>query len=299
MSKPMQNLSPPELYAFHFQNDEPEFYTMVPNIIDHLTYTIDNKGTKEIKRLSIFAKELYRVIRMIAPGGKTCWHSTESLAEIIGCSTGKVSEAKDELLMPMHQLDGSPLIIETKKTTIRRNENGHTFPVPLSHKMIVDIWSWNNAFMATRKFQNEYGRPGDSCGEPPEVGGSCGELPLLDGSSPGERNNNLSINNPLSLEQQPTADADSVVFKSYKKEKDKDMLPTDARKAFDWMISKKCDPVAALDMASKYSMEEIEKTSKYVEIQIKKNKHKNKPIDNIWGYFRTALTRRFWERKPA
>lgn len=285
-----ETLSPANLYAFHFQNEEPSYYTIVPNIIDHLTYQVEKDGIKETKRLSVYAKELYRVIRMIAPKGVTCWHSTESLAEIIGCSTGKVSQAKDELLMPMDQLDGSPLIIETKKTTVRKTESGHTFPVPLSHKMIVDIWKWNNAFMATRKFQNEYGR--DSCGEDPEVGNSCGEEPLLGGYSCGERNNNPCLLDPICIVQQPTADADLVVFKSQKKEKEFMQLPLDKQKAVKWMLSHKCHPVAALDIAKKFSIYDIEKASDFV-----MTKKEKKHIDNMWGYFRTVIENRFWLRE--
>lgn len=281
-------LSPAELYAFHFQNDEPAYYTIVPNIIDHLTYEVEKDGIKETKRLSVYAKELYRIIRMIAPGGKTCWHSTESLAEILNCSTGSITNAKNELLMPMDQLDGNALIIETKKTMIRKTEDGHTFPVPLSHKMIVDIWKWNAAFMATRKFQNEYGR--DSCGEEPSLGDSCGEDPLLDGYSCGERNNNPCSLDPYVIQQQPTAEADCAVFKSAKKEKERAMLPSESKKAFEWMLQKKCDPVSALDIAKKYTPDEIHQASGYVQRQMK-----IKIIKNIWGYLRTTLERGFYK----
>ncbi len=288
-----ETLSPAEQYAFHFQNPEPKYYARVPNIIDHLTYQVEKDGVKETKRLSVYAKELYRVIRMIANDYGKCWHSTKSLAEIMNCSTGSITNAKNELLMPMDQLEGKALIIETERTTIKRLENGQAIPVPLITRMIVDIWPWNNAFMATRKFQNEYGR--DSCGEQPEARDSCGESPLLDRCSCGEPNNNPVLENPLFHIQQPTADADSAVFKSSKKEREKNLLPADAKKAFEWMIERKCDPLAALEIAKKYTPSEIHGASGYVEKQMKKNKLKNKPIQNLWGYFRTVLDRRFWE----
>lgn len=290
-----ETLSPVELYAFHFQNPEPKYYARVPNIIDHLTYQIEVDGKKETKRLSVYAKELYRVIRMITNDYGKCWHSTKSLAEIVGCSTGSISNAKNELLMPMDQLDGNPLIIETERTTIKRLDDGHAIPVPLITRGIVDIWKWNNAFMATRKFQNEYGR--DSCGEQPEDGDSCGEQPSLDRCSCGEPNNNPVIKNPMFIEQQPTADADCVVFKSSKKEKERAMLPSEAKKAFEWMIKKKCDPVAALDIAKKFTPDEIHQASGYVMNQMKKNYIKNKKIDNVWGYLRTVLDRKFYLQK--
>ncbi len=287
-----QTLSTAELYAVEFQRGEPAYFTQVPNIIDHLTYTFEKDGLKETKRLSVYAKELYRILRMVASDHGKCWHSTESLAEIVGCSTGKISQAKNELLMPMHQLDGTALIIEKMGTTTRKLDSGDAIQVPFSHKTIVNIWGWNSAFMATRKFQNQYGR--DSCGESPKPRDSCDESPPLDRDSCGERNNNQCLLDPICNVQHPTADADPVVFKSEKKERERRLLPSDKKKAFNWMIAHKCSPVAALDFVNKYSSYEIELASSYIMEKMKKSK-----INNMWGYFRTVMEGRFWKNQKA
>jgi len=283
--------SPAELYAIHFQNPEPKYYARVPNIIDHLTYEIEKDGVKETRRLSVYAKELYRVLRMIASDYNKCWHSNESLAEIMNCSTGSITNAKKELLMPMKQLEGSPLILEKKGTTTRKLENGDAIQVPFSHKTLINIWPWNNAFMATRKYQKEYGRR-DSCGDLPEPRDSCGDLPLLDRDSPGECNNNPCLLDPICNVQQPTADADPVVFKSQKKEEERRKLPLDKQAALKWMIFHKCHPIVALDFAKRFSCDDIEKASDYVMKQKESTK-----IDNLWGYFRTVIEGKFWLKK--
>jgi len=265
-------MSPAEEYAFNFQNPEPKYYARVPHIIDHLTFKIEKDGVIETKRLSIYAKELYRVIRMIASEKGADWHTTESLAEIMGCSVGSVTNAKKELLMPMDQLDGQPLIIEQRKK-ITKLVNDKKVVTVLCTRTIIDIWKWNNAFMATIKNQVKYGRPPDSCGESDTPPDSCGESAPQGAHSCGEANNNNVNNNPLFIEQQPTAEAASVC--SYKSK-----LSDVKLQAFNWFLKIGCDIQSATHFINVYSMEEIHEASKALE---KDAKHYGKEMKHAKG----------------
>ncbi len=310
MSK--KSISSAELYAQQFQWSEPKFYTRVPNIIDHLTYSIMKDGKKITKRLSVYAKELYRIIRMIASDDGVSWNSSEDLALKIGCAKSTISESTKELLMPMDQLDGSPLIIITEKTLKKTKENGHVFGVKFFMRTIVDIWKWNNAFMATVKHQKQYGKfefqkerqidipiedfqDSRSHGEQVDSSRSHGEQVLPGSRSHGERNNNPLKKNPLFKEQQPTADAASVC--SLKKKKGRLSLSEEQRKSYDWMIESGCDEKSAFSISSNFTPKEIAFASEYLLKQQKKNKSKDKNIENIWGYFRQTLKGRYWENE--
>lgn len=284
--------SPSEIYVEQFQNSEPKFYTRIPNIIDHLTYTVEENGKKIKKRLSIYAKELYRIIRMIASEGGSDWNTTKSLAEKIGCSVGSIHKAKKELLMPIDQLDGTALVTEKRKTIQKTASDGRKFATTLCTRTINDIWKWNNAFMATLKYQNQYGGT-DSCGE--SVGGtdSCGESVYPGTDSCGERNN-ISLNkNPMFKKQHPTANAAPVCLS--KNKKGRMSLSEDQRKSYEWMLANGCDEKSAFTMASKFTTQEISDASYYLEGQRKKSKAKGKNITNLWGYFHQTLKGRFWE----
>jgi hypothetical protein len=291
-SKKSSNLMPSEIYAEQFQNPEPKYYTRMPNIIDHLTYTVIENGKKKVKRLSIYAKELYRIIRMIASDKGACWNTAESLALKIGCSVGSVVNAKKELLMPMDQLDGSPLVIETRKKILKTKPDGKKFATVLCTRTVIDIWKWNNAFMATVSFQNQYGNT-DSCGESVDNTDSCGESVSLGTDSCGEGNNNPPKKNPLFKEQQPTASADSVCLSKIQKKAL--LFSEDRTSAFNWMVSKGCEEKAAYAMAKDFTPQEIDLASKYVVSQEKKNKAKGKKLDNPWGYFTQTLRGKYWE----
>jgi len=297
-----KNLSPAELYADHFQHPEPRFFTQVPNIIDHLTYTVKQEGITKKKRLSVYAKELYRVIRMIASDAGKCWNSTEALAEKIGCSKSKVSEATQELLMPMDQLDGKPLIIITERKMKKTLDSGHIYGVKYFVRTIVDIWGYNNAFMATLKYQNKYGQEEPvhkeiSCSHGEQVITSCshGEQVPPSSCSLSERNNNPIKKNPLLSKQQPTADAAPVCSSNMEKKKKRLSLSEDQRKSYEWMLKEGCDEKSAFDMASKFSPEHIKLACEYVLKQEKISKSKNKKIFNPWGYFIQTLNGRYWE----
>jgi hypothetical protein len=294
-------ISPTEQYAYHFENPEPKFFTQIPNIIDHLTYTIVKDGKKTTERLSIYAKELYRIIKMIASEDGKCWSKGETLALRMGCSTGKVSQAMKELLMPMDQLDGSPLIKEERRYKQMVKDNGVKFAAPLCTRTIVCVWRWNNAFMATVKFQNQYGytdevmNETDSCGE--TVGGtdSYGETASRVTVSCGEANNNLSKNIPLLKEQQPTESDDPDPVCLSKIEKAIMSLSAEQRNSFEGLIKSDFEEKAAIDLAKKYSPVEFTKAFEYFKKQKAKNKSKGNQIEDERAYFVGILKGKYWQ----
>jgi hypothetical protein len=280
-----------ELYAYHFQNPEPKYYTRVPNIIDHLTYIKkDDNGNDIHMRLSIYAKELYRIIRMIASDHNVCWYNTKSLAEKVGCSVGSICNAKKELLMPMDQLGGNALVKETRKmkpnylngVLISRSES--------CTYQIVDIWPWNNAYMATiGKSKKESDSPHESDGG----GDSPHESPLLGTDSPGEPIKNNK--NPLFKEQQPSAKADSVVFKN-----EEGLFPSEEQnKAGIWLLDNGCEKSVALRFLKKYSYSDLSNAISYFLECMKKNRKKGKKTKQEWAYLQTILNNRYWEKKTA
>lgn len=293
------DITPAEEYAINFQNPEPKYYTRVPNIIDHLTYETIVNGKKVKKRLSVYAKELYRIIRMIASEKGSCWNNTKSLAKKMNCSYGMIHKCKQELMNPMLQLDGNSLISEKRKQISRENEaTGKNFKIILCTYTIVDIWSWNNAFMATLKHQDQYGEDlEEQIPESPHESGGPPESPH-DFDTPGPESwserNNISLNkNPLFKEQQHTADADSVC--SSKKEKGGLLLSEDKVQTYEWLVKEGCDQKVAKDIATNYSNEEISKAVDYVNAQKLKKKAKNQKLDNRWGYFIKTLKHRYWD----
>lgn len=294
MSYSSNSTSPAEIYAFNFQNPEPKYYARVPHIIDHLTYKIEKDGVIQTKRLSVYAKELYRVIRMIASDGGVDWHKVESLAEIVGCSVGSIVNAKKELLMPMDQLDGSPLIIETRKQ-IHKDVNGQHIVTTLCTRTIIDIWRWNNAFMATIKNQVQYGRITHSLNEseidqihhmnPPPPPDSPHESAPQTPDSPHEANKNKQNNNPLFKEQQPTTEVASVC--SFKEK-----LSSVQLQAYDWLLKIGCSIKTTMYFINNFSTDEIENASRYL-----KNQMSKKEVPNIVGYLRKILEGKWWIKK--
>ncbi len=291
----MSDLSPSQMYAIAFESSEPKHYTRIPNIIDHLTYEeLDEKTGQTIKkRLSVYASHLYRVIKSIANEGNACWMNRDNLAELANMSTGKISECKKELSQKFHQLDGKSLISieECKKTTMKGKEQSNQ---TCYHKItIIDIWKWNNAYMATLKFQKkmEALSPGDGADEALSPGdGAQGEA-----LSPGDTNKNPSFNNiPLSKEQQPTADADLSV--SSNKEKELFSSDPNIQRAYDWLLKEGFDEKASKEIAIRYSSDDISKAGAYTNRQVDKNK-KNNVKTNKLAYLRDCLKYRYWDNK--
>lgn len=96
-----------------------DYFTQYPNVVD-------------IMRLSPHAKALYITLRRVAGERGSCWMSTRTLADTCGMSTGKVSEAKQELVSVV-----PPLIhIQDKKF-----EKGTYHDIT-----ITDIWEVNHAY---------------------------------------------------------------------------------------------------------------------------------------------------------
>lgn len=287
-----QIMSPSELYSFAFQHPEPKHYTMIPNIIDHLTYKKKNKKGIEVStRLSVFAKELYRIIRMVASDHGVCWCCTKTLAEKVGCSVGTICNAKKELLMPMEQLDGNPLLTEIRKMISKKENDKVTSKRELCTYTIVDIWPWNNAFMSTLKFhiKTETDSPHESV--PPTD--SPHESVSQGTDSPHEPNK--IYNNKISLfkEQQPTANADPVVLSNHKE----GLLPSDQEKIYSHLIENGCKESVAKRISKSTSCKDYKNASEYMRQQMRKNKAKGKEVPNLWGYFQTILTNRYWEKK--
>lgn len=295
-------ISASEQYAYHFENPEPKFFTQIPNIIDHLTYSVVEDGKKTVKRLSIYAKELYRIIKMIASDHGKCWNTGEHLALKMGCSTGKVSQAMKELLMPMDQLEGSALIKEERRFKQGVQDDGTKYGIQICTRTIVCVWKWNNAFMATVKFQNQYGKVDQvmngsvSCGE--TVGGSvsCGETASRESVSCGEANNNPLSNIPLFKEQQPTESDDPDPVCLSKIEKRILSLSEKQRYCLEFLLKNGFLEKAALDLCEKYSPDMIGKASTYFNKQKSKNRGKGIQIADQCAYFVGILKGRYWEK---
>lgn len=284
------NLSPSELYILNFENPEPKYYSMIPNIIDHLTYQVEEEGKIIHKRLSVYAKELYRVIKMIASENGKDWHSTQSLADIVGCSVGSIINAKKELMSPMDQLDGSPLIKETKRQVTKNDGMVKTI---ICTRSIVDIWKWNNAFMATLKFRKKGPHSPHESGGGPD---SPHESASLGPHSPHESNNNSSNNNPLLKEQQPTDKSVSVCqdVSLHKKDLSEEEVDPKVLQAFNWCLKFGCDVITATKIIKNHSLEELEKATIYLGQQIRRKKQKNETVSNRVGYLLKILENRYW-----
>jgi hypothetical protein len=284
-------MSPAELYSISFQNPEPSHFAMVPHIIDHLTYgEIGKDGKITTKRLSIYAKELYRVIKRIAGDSGACWMNRDHLAELCNMSAGSVTNAKKELLQKFNELDGKPLIILTahKKAKVK---DGIQKNCTVYHKLIVaDIWKYNRAYMNTRKsiLEMQALSPNDGAYEAlsPNDGAIQGAV------SPHDTKKNKINNNPLFNEQQP-APKDAPVCPLNSKDLSVSSLDT-RRQAFNWFMKNGCDEMTALSFCAKYSDEEITNASGYVTRQIARKKSKGEDVPNIIGYLRKTLENKWW-----
>lgn len=295
MSYQDPNLSPSELYAAAFSYSEPKFYTMVPNILSVLTYDyLDEKtGKTEVRRLSVYAKELYRELKDIASSSQKCWMGRNGLAERCNMSEGMITKCKEELTQKFHQLDGTSLIeIKEKPKGIKKDGNligGTTY-----HEiMILNIWPWNNAYMTVKKYIKEEAlSPHDSQVEAL----SPHDIEPRSSLSPHDTNNNNSNNNYLSDEIEPTPTGESAV--SLEKEKNL-FLSEDKQKIYDWLVEKKCDPRNAKSIANKFSGQDVRNASIYLTNCLEKKKAKGETLDNEskWKYFTKVLNERYWEKK--
>lgn len=301
-------LTTAETYLCCLQYREPNNYTRVPNIINHLTYDEIDPKTKKIttKRLSVYAKELYRVLKQIGGEDRPIWMNAENLAELCNMSEGQVSKCKKELMQKFHQLDNNPLIIitERKKNTSEGNKkiNGTIY-----HQiMILDIWGYSKGHYFLKSIEKSASSQYD-----PAYPASSQYDPASERASSQYDPINININNiPMLKEQHPTADADSssscssssddpipddaydVYVSKYKNEKM--FASPDHKRVYDWLIKEGCDEKSARSLA-KFDPEDMKKGSLFLKNQLQKNNKKGKKISNRWGYLRRILENRYWE----
>ena len=282
-----------ELYAIFLQDPEPNFYSRIPHIIDHLTYDcVDEKtGKTKTKRLSVYAKELYRVLKSIANDTGACWKNRDNLAELCNMSAGQITTAKKELMQPFNELEGMALINVKKMQKTSTKEGlckNKTFYDLIT---ITTIWKFNNAFNRVKNIPVKVGAPSyndsaDQAPSPPD--GAPQGAP-----SPPDTNNNPCINNPLSKDKQPLAKAKSVGSLSKKKDV---VLPDKAHQVYKYLVESGYKSTTALKMSMDYTSEEIKNASAYFNEQMKINKKKNIKIANECGYFTKILQNRYWEQ---
>lgn len=293
MSNQTQNMSVSEIYMINFQNPEPLYYTRIPNILSHLTYDWLNPKTQkmEVKRLSVYAKELYREMKDIGGKNNKCWMNRDNIAERCNMSEGMVTKCKEELCQKFHQLDGNPLItiIEKprKKVVDGIGINGTNY-----HEItILNIWPWNNGFMATKKYHKEQApSPHDRADPAP----SPHDIAQQGALSPHDTNKNNNNKNHLFKEQeQSVSSVSSVSFLN----KDSVFSEENKVKAYEWLIKNGCPEGNASAIVSRFSFEEIIQASKYSNDQFDKNRAKGKPLGNKWAYLQNVLNKRNWEKK--
>lgn len=291
------NLDQQVIYEYFLQNSEPCFYVRIPNIIDILTYDFINPktGQTESKRLSVYAKELYRIIKNIAGDHGACWKNRDELAEICNMSAGTISKAKEELQQKFHQLDDNPLIQITyhQKTNIKDGSIGCK---SWYHKcMIIDIWKFNNAYFRTADYLKKQGKSYQQASSPhDEAGGASSphDIAPQGASSPGDTNKNNTNNNPMSIEQQPTAYADSVVFE---KERLRLFGCSKQEKTYRYLLSVGCEESLCFAIVQKYSVQDIVSANDYIREQEKKPGFIFKKPK--WAYFQDILNKKYWIKK--
>lgn len=277
-------------YIVALQNPEPCNYTRIPNIIDHLTYNeLDTEtGETKVKRLSIYSKELYRVLKTAAGQENICWKNTEHLAEIANMSVGQIAKCKKELQQRFNELEGTPLIeiIEKKKSTFK---NGEKLNGTVYHQiMIVNIWGKQRAYFLMKKLLKE---AHSSC-EPAGVADSPHEPALEGARSPHERNKiTKNIKTPLFNEQHSSDESDAVCSS----DKEAAIVSVDGNtEMFNWLMKIGCDAIGALKIIGNFTPEELHRASGYVQRQIEKKKAKKEPMTNIVGYLRKTLENKWW-----
>lgn len=297
-------MTPSEIYAVNFQNPEPKYYTRTPNILSHLTYDEIDEDSGEItkKKLSVYARELYRVLREHAGDYGACWRNRDGLAELCNMSAGSISKAKEELLKNFNELDGTPLINIEKRT--RKSQHGAATYDLIT---IMDIWRWNNAFMATLKMRKASPSPSlydndevaPSPHDGPKVAPSPHDKALEVAPSPHDTNKNKDNNNHLSKEQQTALSVsvcplDSAVSLSVA---ESDVQSRQKAEAFNWFTKIGCDVFSATQFVEKYSTQDIIEASGYVQKQLAIKKSKNETIGNIVGYLRKTLEGKYWQQQ--
>lgn len=284
-----------EQYAMALENAEPCNYTRIPNIIDHLTYdAIDEKtGETIVKRLSVYAKELYRIIKTVSGQTNVCWMTAKNLAELANMSQHSVCEAKKELQQKFHQLDGNPLIeiTEKKKCTKRGDEkiNGTHF-----HQIVVkDIWGFNRAYFFLKKVEKEEARsPHDHA----EGRDRHTITPPFGARSPHDRNKTDCSKTPLFKKQHSTAPPNSVCSSSTENSVS---CSEEQNHSFNWLTRNGCNVPKAVEIATRFTTEELKKSIEYTEIAVVNARKKMKTLANPIAYLIKTLENRYWETQKV
>lgn len=288
-------------YMCALDNLEPSNYTQIPNIVDYLTYDELDEKTGEIvvKRLSVYAIQLYRVIRNVAGQENTTWRNTENLAELANMSMGQVAKCKKELLQKFHQLDGNTLIeiVERKKTNW--DNAGHKVNGIVYHQIKVrNIWGFNRAFFILKKAAKEATSLSESAGGAPSPQKSA----LEEAPSLSERNKKQSSKTPLYKEQHPTANADSACslnsegsFVSSSENQTADEKTT----WFNSLLRIGCNVLTATKIIETYTINEIREAALYVGSQMKKKTEKNEKCPSPIGYLQRTLENKWWVKKTC
>ncbi len=283
-------------YLVALDNSHPSNFTMIQNLVDHLTYDEVDKKTGEIKvkRLSVYAIHLYRILVRIGGEENTTWKNTANLAEIANMSVGQVSKCKKELMQKFHQLEGGSLIeiTERKKATIKFGEklNGTIY-----HQIYIkNIWGFNRAFFLLKKLLKESDSEGARSPHESAGGADSPHESALEGAhSLSERNNTPCSNTPLFKEQDSTAVADSVCSSN------KDNVVDLKTHTFNWLKKHGCNTVKALEIANRYSVEELYKSIAYTELAVERNRKNKKKMENAMSYLIKTLENKWWEAKYA
>jgi hypothetical protein len=142
-------------FAINLENDEPKHYERIPAILDYLTYIKRTKNkdgsiTYERKRLDVYAKELYRILKRSA-GNTACWKGRDALAYEVNCSTGKITDSKNCLSESFEQLNGKSLINIEEKRMYTTIDNKIINKKPIHVITLHNIWNFNNAFIGSQK----------------------------------------------------------------------------------------------------------------------------------------------------
>ena len=282
-----------EQYLIALENPHPNNFTMIPNIIDHLTYDdIDSEsGEIKIKRLSVYSKELYRILTTIAGDTNICWKNAENLAELCNMSKGQIANCKKELMQKFHQLEGTSLIeiLDKKKCTKRDGDkiNGTHY-----HQITVKcIWNYNRAFFLLKKIEKEEAR---SCGDRAGEHGHVVTAPSEGARSCGDRNNTACSNTPLFKKQHSTAPPNSVCSSNNSEDVSVDPLTS----MFNWLMKIGCDEMGAISIVNNFTPDDLHAASGYVQKIMEKKRQKNETLTNIVGYLRKTLQNRWWVNVP-
>lgn len=283
------------IYNYFLENCEPTYYSRIPNIIDILTYdSIDPEtGEKTIKRLSVYAKELYRVIKNTCGETGACWRNRDQLADICNMSAGMVTAAKKELQQSFHQLNGNPLIKITKHQKNIQKDDKLISKTFYDKCMIVDIWKYNHAFFKTKEFFNKRGMSYEHAPSLDDIdhkAPSSDDDPSLGTPSPHDTNNNNLNKNPMFKEQQPASKDDPVVFS-----KKRIFVSVDVEKIYNYCVERGCEEPLAFSLANRYNLSDFNKAVEYLLIQTKKPGFTCKK--SKWAYFQDILYNRYWEKK--